>query len=134
MSSRTEHKKQLARDRVNNAIRAGKLVRPESCEKCGKTPSRSADGRSNIHAHHKDGYDHPLSVEFLCVKCHKAADNNAAKGERAGAFKHTTAFIIEVLKDDGHYLDVCKRYNISIATLYLWRKGRRSPNGPSIYE
>jgi hypothetical protein len=46
---------------VNNAIRAGKLVR-EACENCGDYPT---------HGHHDD-YSRPLDVRWLCPPCHAA--------------------------------------------------------------
>ena len=53
----------LARTAVKNAIRGGKLVRPEKCEACDKlgTP----------HGHHEN-YSEPLEVVWLCPKCHGA--------------------------------------------------------------
>ena len=44
-----------------NALRAGKLVKPEVCPKCG--------GTGLIDGHHAD-YNKPLDVEFLCRPCH----------------------------------------------------------------
>ena len=44
-----------------NALRAGKLVKPEVCPKCG--------GTGLIDGHHAD-YNKPLDVEFLCRACH----------------------------------------------------------------
>jgi len=54
-----------ARKAVRNAVRAGRLVKPLTCEGCGDAPG---DGR-RLHAHHAD-YDDPLRVEWLCVFCH----------------------------------------------------------------
>lgn len=50
-----------ARDAVNNAVKAGRLIRPEACSQCGVvcTP----------HGHHPD-YDKPLEVVWLCPPCH----------------------------------------------------------------
>jgi hypothetical protein len=45
------------------ALNDGSLVRPKSCQHCGKT------GR--IDAHHHNGYDHPLDVLWLCRQCHR---------------------------------------------------------------
>lgn len=56
--------KQKARYEVVRALRSGRLVRPDSCEECGK----EASGRF-LHGHHAD-YDKPLDVEWLCSRCH----------------------------------------------------------------
>lgn len=49
-----------ARVIVNNAIKLGKLKRPELCERCtNKKPQ----------AHHPN-YEFPLQVLWLCSKCH----------------------------------------------------------------
>jgi ribosome-binding protein aMBF1 (putative translation factor) len=47
--------------KVNNALRNGKLIKPELCEICG-LPSK-------LHGHHVD-YSKPLEVIWLCAKCH----------------------------------------------------------------
>ena len=46
---------------VNNAIRSGKMVKPDNCEKCEAT--------GKIHGHHCD-YAKPLEVMWLCPQCH----------------------------------------------------------------
>lgn len=48
---------------VERALKSGKLVRADSCERCGT--SAALDG------HHPD-YSKPLEVEWLCRKCHRA--------------------------------------------------------------
>lgn len=53
-----------ARQIVARAIRTGKLVRPELCDRC-KLPAR-------LDAHHAD-YSKPLEVEWLCRDCHTTA-------------------------------------------------------------
>lgn len=55
---------------VRTAISSGLLKRPSVCELCGNKPKPAIDGRSTIHAHHDD-YSKPLSVKWLCVKCHR---------------------------------------------------------------
>lgn len=52
--------KKLAKQMVNNAIRAGRLKR-QPCEKCGSMV--------RVHGHHDDYYK-PLEVRWLCLKCH----------------------------------------------------------------
>ena len=47
---------------VHNALRSGKLIQPNSCEKCGKVTR-------NIEGHHDD-YSKPLDVRWLCLSCH----------------------------------------------------------------
>lgn len=48
---------------ANNALRDGKLVRPDTCEHCGQ--------KETLQAHHCD-YSKPLDVMWLCVPCHSA--------------------------------------------------------------
>ena len=56
-----EPEKYVARNAVNNAIRAGRLIRADSCFFCPQTHA--------LHAHHHD-YSKPLDVFWLCPKCH----------------------------------------------------------------
>jgi len=55
-----------ARNALHSAIRSGKIVKPEACQKC-KT-------KGDVHGHHSD-YSKPLSVEWLCRSCEVKADN-----------------------------------------------------------
>ena len=49
--------------KVSNALRDGRLVRPERCDMCGT--------ECNPHAHHWSYLEeHWLDVEWLCVPCH----------------------------------------------------------------
>lgn len=46
---------------VRTALKQGKLVRPETCSRCGAADAKGIDGRSTIHAHHHD-YSKPLDI------------------------------------------------------------------------
>ena len=60
---RAERKEEeyLARSAVGNAIRDGRLLRPDKCEGCDKTVMP--------HGHHED-YEQKLEVIWLCPECH----------------------------------------------------------------
>jgi len=53
-----------AHNAVANAVRDGRLIKPDYCSRCGRSDKV-------IHAHHRD-YSKPLDVEWLCVLCHSA--------------------------------------------------------------
>ena len=57
---------QRARYAVRAAIKRGELVRPTSCEECGR--------ESFIEAAHGD-YSRPLDVRWLCRTCHRRWDS-----------------------------------------------------------
>ena len=73
---------QQAYRHVRTALQTGELTRPSRCERCGSEPSTASDGRSRIHAHHHEGYDKPLSVQWLCAGCHRAETPLPAKPGR----------------------------------------------------
>ena len=54
--------KQSAREKLNYAVRAGKIKKPDCCSKCGVVPKK-------IEADHRD-YSKPLEVTWLCTPCH----------------------------------------------------------------
>lgn len=78
-----ERKQSKASTLVNQAIAAGQLIRPDTCELCSKAPGPSTDhpkeiwwrqiNRTNrrIMAHHWRGYegDAALDVWFICASC-----------------------------------------------------------------
>ncbi len=53
--------KHKARQAVLNAVNRGKLIRVDSCNRCGSQEA--------IEAHHAD-YSKPLQIEWLCYACH----------------------------------------------------------------
>lgn len=57
--------KKRAHRRVWDAVRQGKLVKPDACENC-----MAATEKAKLHAHHED-YSRPLEVEWLCQECHE---------------------------------------------------------------
>lgn len=76
--SRGGREKVAARDKVWHAIRSGRLIRPECCERCGGAPPLDFAGRAQIEGHHGD-YSEPLVVEWLCPSCHVEADREARR-------------------------------------------------------
>lgn len=66
-------KKRAAQNAVNNAIRDGRMTRPDRCGKCNK--------KGPVQGHHDD-YDRPLDVRWLCVSCHSA--HHEAQRRRPG--------------------------------------------------
>lgn len=60
---------------ISNAIRDGRINKPESCSICGKSDSR-------IEAHHSD-YNKPLDVIWVCKSCHWDIHRLLNKMERA---------------------------------------------------
>jgi protein-arginine kinase activator protein McsA len=53
--------KYRATNAVNNALRDGKIERPDACQLCGND--------AHLHAHHHD-YDKPLEIVWVCARCH----------------------------------------------------------------
>ena len=51
-----------ARSAVTNAVRDGRLYKPNQCESCST--------ETTLHGHHCD-YNKPLDVMWLCDPCHK---------------------------------------------------------------
>jgi hypothetical protein len=84
-----------ARGKVRRAIVAGELTPPTLCAQCGKPSKPDAAGRRTIHAHHHAGYEKPLDVEWLCVKCHFQHDKRPS-GEQQGRAKLSWAIVAEI--------------------------------------
>lgn len=60
---------------VGNAVRDGRLYKPDHCSECGATDTR-------IHGHHED-YAKPLEVRWLCSKCHRDWHKENGEGKNA---------------------------------------------------
>lgn len=56
---------------IFEAVKSGRLIRPEICSKCGKNPGLDSVGNSQIQAIHTKGYafEHRMDVTWLCVSC-----------------------------------------------------------------
>jgi hypothetical protein len=52
-----------ARNKLNYAVRKGRIIKPTKCSKCGVTACK-------IEGHHHRGYYYPLDVIWLCTSCH----------------------------------------------------------------
>jgi hypothetical protein len=66
-----------AMQEVRAAISRGLLIRPSVCSKCGTQDPKQQNGVTAIHAHHHNGYDNPLDVQWLCITCHTAEHRKA---------------------------------------------------------
>lgn len=62
---RKNPEKRAAHVILGNAIRSGRVEKPDSCSRCGMQPFKSR----HLHGHHHD-YARPLDVEWICVWCH----------------------------------------------------------------
>lgn len=126
--------KVMAHQIVASAIRNGMLVRPKFCESC--LLARRLD------AHHAD-YAEPLVVEWLCRKCHRAADRvRAAKESQSGArlsdrtLKPEAPQAEQSLRDSHvsgepaqflTQIQIARRLGISVQTWRNWRRWGWAP-------
>lgn len=61
--SKTNLVKRAASQIVNNAVRDGRLEKPNICSECKQV-------KTMIHGHHDD-YAYPMVVRWLCSQCHR---------------------------------------------------------------
>lgn len=84
----------LARAALHEAMKRGKVIKPDRCEHCSRTFPKAA-----IHGHHAD-YSKPLDVVWLCRTCHArehwSIDNHTAPtGEDHPKAKLTAEMVTE---------------------------------------
>ena len=112
---------------VRSALAKGVLKRPKACEKCRSKPPLSSNGRSRIHAHHRD-YTKPLDVEWVCDSCHAKMTphpNGRGKpnhGGKNGNAKLTWKQVKEIRRSDGMYgsrIRLAKKFGVTEG--YVWR-------------
>ena len=60
----------LATNMLNNAVRDGKIKKPDTCSVCGD--------KCRIYGHHEDYYK-PLEVIWVCQVCHKRVYHSKEK-------------------------------------------------------
>jgi len=56
---------------IFEAVRTGRIIRPDTCSQCGEKPGLDAVGNSKIQAIHTKGYEfeHRMDVVWMCVSC-----------------------------------------------------------------
>lgn len=116
-----------AYSKVKWAVRSGKLVRPSTCQGCGRAPGVGIDGRSLLHAHHHD-YALPLEVEWLCVKCHRK-ETRLPRGVRNGnaALSPGLVSAAKILVGEGFAIaDIAEFYGVGRSGLSHALNGRTS--------
>jgi hypothetical protein len=76
-----------ARYLFREAVRKGQLVRPTTCERCGRIPANvrpddlfAPPNVRRISGHHTD-YTKPLDVQWLCHWCHTEADSEVRRSQ-----------------------------------------------------
>lgn len=102
---------------VTKALRKGQLERPRVCELCGKIPAKKE--RAAIHAHHWNGYDHPIDIWWVCASCNAYLVGNRfhiGKVSKAEAIAYIEARKIKLSASrcagTGHNGKRCGRYTL----------------------
>lgn len=117
--------KSRARRLVRDAIKRGTLSRPTTCAECGENPGTGTDGRSLIHAHHVNGYDKPLDVQWLCAACHAKHDPRPC-GSNNGQSVLTLEDVQTILKElsEGATMrGLARLYNVDFRTIHRIKIG-----------
>lgn len=114
---------------VRTAIKNGTLVRPEFCSRCGAADTIGRSGRHTIQAHHYKGYDHPLTVEWLCAKCHRvetplpSAPGGTSNGESNGQAKLLQSQVDEIRSSPLGCRKLSRIYSVDKRTIQRIRNG-----------
>lgn len=108
-----------------DALKSGRLRRPDTCTKCGTNPGRGRAGQSLIQGHHHKGYDHPLEVEWLCASCHR--HETPIEGLRGSA--HPRARLTEadakfIRESQAPAKEIAPLYGVSFYHVLQIRSGR----------
>lgn len=116
-----------AQGAVKYALKTGRLVRPDTCSRCGKKPKPRTDGLPTIQAHHED-HTKKLDVQWLCFKCHRAVTpwpeeiyRPEVNGTKNGNAKLTEQAVLDIRTKQLRAIDYAEKYNVSIwAIEHVW--------------
>lgn len=75
-----ERYKLVARRIVHSAIATGALV-PQPCERCKRAAYREPGHKRVVQAHHEN-YGRPLTVRWLCQRCHAKQHGGPRRSSR----------------------------------------------------
>lgn len=114
-----------ARQAVANGLRGGHIQRGTKCAWCGEMPSPGKDGRSRLEAHHCKGYDYPLSIQWVCARCHRKMDH-AQRGQSNNNAKLTTEQVREIRREypARSAPDIAREYGVTSTAIYDIISGR----------
>lgn len=103
--------RRMARQKVKDAIKCGKLIRG-NCEKCGSLKAC---------AHHED-YSKPLDVRWFCHKCH-AKEHKVIRDSALNNPHRDGTLIQSVSKMEvGDTIYVKNKKSIAVSCFYILRK------------
>ncbi len=87
--NRVSPEQSRAYNKVYHAVKTGKLIKSDVCNKCGRSDKQ-------IEGHHED-YNKPLEILWICQGCHKQLrSDNSPKGEEHYSAKLTEKDVISI--------------------------------------